>query len=105
MGGMITIRIISPNQTNNGFFGYSYYTQYSTLADWQAAFGGAYEQNGVYSNPVFTSPATFDFTPNSPVLDNRGFDLISTGTVIKDFNYQTRIPPIGSWCSNFYSTG
>jgi parallel beta-helix repeat protein len=82
------------NQTNNGFFGYSYYTQYSTLADWQAAFGGAYEQNGVYSNPVFTSPATFDFTPNSPVLDNRGFDLISTGTVIKDFNYQTRIPPM-----------
>lgn len=81
-------------QTNNGFFGKTDGAQYATLADWQASPDVPFEQNGIYSDPVFTSLPNLDFTPNSAVLNNAGYDLVSTGRVTDDFNGQIRIPPL-----------
>jgi len=40
------------------------------LAAWKT--NSAQDQNSITSNPIFASPLTFDFRPNSPALDSAG---------------------------------
>ncbi len=43
----------------------------ATLANWQAANGGAYDQQSVSIDPMFTSPG-YDFVPTEPGINNIG---------------------------------
>jgi trimeric autotransporter adhesin len=47
-------------------------TDFVTLADWQTANGGAYDQNSKATNPMFVNPGAFDFTPNVSLVNNIG---------------------------------
>ncbi len=58
--------------TNNT--GYWSSTAYATLAGWQTANGGVFDQNSFDADPVFSSPLV---TPSSAVIDNSGVNLLS----------------------------
>ena len=47
----------------------------NTLADWQASNGNIYDQNSVFSNPVFSNLPTGNIAPLSSVIDNIGTPL------------------------------
>jgi hypothetical protein len=50
-------------------------TNFTTLANWQAAVGNIYDQNSVAADPVFTSLATGNIRPLNAVADNVGAPL------------------------------
>jgi hypothetical protein len=52
-------------------------TDYTTLEDWQLAGSAAYDQNSVETDPLFTSPVLGDLTPQNPLIDNIGTDLLA----------------------------
>ena len=55
-------------------------TNYATLADWQTASGGRYDQNSTAADPQLTSPATGDLRPQASALDGTALPL----TVVAD---------------------
>ncbi|RMG90230.1 MAG: hypothetical protein D6706_19990, partial [Chloroflexi bacterium] len=59
----------SPGGTN--YVGY-YGSGYSTLAAWQTANGGAYDQNSSDADPLFANPSAGDFTPQNPNINDIG---------------------------------
>ena len=50
---------------------------YLTLEDWQTADNGAFDQNSVDVDPIFVTPVGRDLTPQNPVIDNIGIDLLA----------------------------
>jgi len=50
-------------------------TDFATLAAWQTANSGAFDQNSRGNNPNFVDPVNFDFTPNSSLVNNIGTPL------------------------------
>lgn len=84
--------INAPAGTNN--IGY-YSGAHATMALWQAANGGAYDQQSVNMDPMFQNAATNDYTPTNVLMDNSG---IPEGVSI-DVNGNPRsgtTPDIGS---------
>jgi PKD repeat protein len=61
-------------------------TDFATLAAWQTANGGAFDQNSRGNNPNFIDPGNFDFTPNSSLVNNVGTPL----GITDDINGQPR---------------
>jgi parallel beta-helix repeat protein len=57
-----------------GNVGY-YSTAFATLANWQAANGGAFDQNSVSGDPVFAAPSTGNLLPGNVLLNNAGTPL------------------------------
>ncbi len=51
---------------------------YESLAEWQTANGGIFDQNSVDDNPQFLNPSVGDFTPTYFTLDNIGADLLTS---------------------------
>ncbi len=58
--------------TNNT--GYWSSTAYATLADWQTANGGAFDQNSLDAAPIFNTPL---LTPTGGAIDNIGANLLT----------------------------
>jgi hypothetical protein len=79
----------------NGNVGY-YTTTYATLAAWQAANGGAFDQNSVSADPIFAGASTGNLLPSNSQLNNAGTPLTRvtddiTGTV------RGAVPDIGAY--------
>jgi parallel beta-helix repeat protein len=55
---------------NTGNIGNFNSADYSTLANWQAVPGNAYDQNSVSLNPLFVNAATGNYTPTSVGINN-----------------------------------
>jgi trimeric autotransporter adhesin len=67
-------------RASNSYFGYSASTARPTLTTWQTATGqGA---NTFDKNPGYISPATGDYTPTSPYLDNSGASVGVTTDIL-----------------------
>jgi len=79
----------------NGNVGY-YPTTYATLAAWQAANGGAFDQNSVSADPIFASASTGNLVPNNSQLNNAGTPL---ARVTDDITGATRgaAPDMGAY--------
>ncbi|HRO42785.1 MAG TPA: T9SS type A sorting domain-containing protein [Flavipsychrobacter sp.] len=58
----------SGGSNNTGYFS----TAYPTLASWQTANSGAWDQNSVEVNPFFTNITTGNFTPGNSLMDDIG---------------------------------
>ena len=71
-------------------------TDYPTLADWQTANSGAYDQNSVDADPQFVSASTGNLRPTAAALNNVAQPLTS---VPDDFTGATRgtTPDIGAY--------
>ncbi len=65
-----------------------------TLADWQAATGQ--DANSIAANPFYSSPATGNFMPMSPVVDNKGTPVAIT-TDIQNVTRSVTTPDIGAY--------
>ncbi len=50
---------------------------YANLEDWQTANNSAFDQNSVDVDPLFVTPFGRDLTPQNPVIDNMGADLLA----------------------------
>ncbi|HHN47453.1 MAG TPA: hypothetical protein ENN08_00705, partial [Bacteroidales bacterium] len=50
---------------------------FATLADWQLAAEGAYDQNSVEDDPLFINPLAGDLTPSSGIANDMGADLLA----------------------------
>jgi hypothetical protein len=79
----------------NGNVGY-YATTYATLANWQAANGGAFDQNSVSADPIFASASTGNLLPSNSQLNNAGTPL---ARVTDDITGATRgaVPDMGAY--------
>jgi hypothetical protein len=70
----------APSSNNNDLYvpggnvGY-YTTTYTTLAAWQAANGGAFDQNSVSADPIFVNASTGNLVPANSQLNNAGTPL------------------------------
>jgi hypothetical protein len=62
----------STNGTN--FLGYYSATNVNTFTDWQAVNNGAFDQNGVFGDPIFDTSA---FKPQSTAGNNAGANLLT----------------------------
>ena len=72
-----------------GTNGVGYYTTgYPTLANWQTANNGAFDQNSSAADPVFVNRTGFDFTPTAFSVNNLGANVNSL--VPTDINGVTR---------------
>ncbi|HEX6915266.1 MAG TPA: right-handed parallel beta-helix repeat-containing protein [Chitinophagaceae bacterium] len=56
-------------------------TNYATLANWQTANGAAYDQQSVSSDPMFSNPASGDYTPTDGTINNLGAALGVTNDI------------------------
>jgi PKD repeat protein len=56
----------------NSFTGRFGSNNFTTLADWQTANGGAYDQNSKANSPMFTDEPNGDLTPTNPFINNIG---------------------------------
>jgi parallel beta-helix repeat protein len=80
-----------------GTFGVGYYAGgQTTLANWQAVNGSAYDQQSASLNPLFQSAATGDFTPTNTSLDNLGA-LVGVSTDINNNARSSTTPDMGSY--------
>lgn len=61
--------------SGNNFVGHYDGNNYTTLADWQTANGGIYDQNGFYRDPRFVDAANHDYTPTSAVINDQAEPL------------------------------
>ena len=48
---------------------------YTTLADWQGANSGAYDQQSISVDPMFANPGAGDYTPTNPGVNGLGANL------------------------------
>ncbi len=72
-----------------GTNGVGYYTTgYPTLANWQAANNGAFDQNSTDADPTFVNRVAFDFVPTAFQANNIGANL--SALVATDLNGLTR---------------
>jgi len=80
----------------NNFFGYIGSNQLSQ-ADFNQASGGAYQQNGITADPVFTNTAIQDYTPQSSLHAGSGLPML--GLVATDILNQPRfgVPTPGAF--------
>ncbi|MFY7793647.1 MAG: beta strand repeat-containing protein, partial [Chitinophagaceae bacterium] len=67
----------------------------TTLAAWQTATNG--DANSVFGNPLFTSPATGDLRPRTPVIDNKGTPVTSVTVDITGAARNATTPDPGAW--------
>ncbi|MFC5269293.1 beta strand repeat-containing protein [Adhaeribacter terreus] len=47
-----------------------YSVAYATLADWQTANSGAFDQHALFADPMFDNPATGNYAPTNSMLNN-----------------------------------
>jgi len=81
--------VLSMQSTGGTTNNVAYYTAaFSTLALWQTANGGAFDQNSVAVNPQFLGATTFNFTPSAFQVNNLGDNLMAV--VPTDFFGTTR---------------
>lgn len=73
---------LNPAATAPMFTGYAGSIDYPTLANWQLAPSGPYDQNSSALNPAFANVATGNFKPTNNALKNIGAPLAA---VTKDF--------------------
>ncbi|MBF9221068.1 beta strand repeat-containing protein [Hymenobacter ruricola] len=71
-------------------------TTYTTLANWQTANGGAFDQNSVSTDPVVNGAGTGNLTPDNVLLNNAGTPL---ARVTEDFTGVPRgtAPDLGAY--------
>lgn len=84
-------------QGRNFVTGYTANTNYPTLAAWQAATGGPYDQNSTAAAPGFENTATGNLKPTASPLDGRATPL---ARVPQDFTGATRsttAPDMGAY--------
>jgi CARDB/Secretion system C-terminal sorting domain len=84
-------------QGRNFITGYTASTSYATLAAWQAATGGPYDQNSTAAEPEFVDRATGNLRPQASPLDGRATPL---ARVPQDFTGATRsttAPDMGAY--------
>jgi gliding motility-associated-like protein len=74
--------------------GYYSGTNRTTLAAWQATAGKDLTSSNI--DPLYTSPASGNFKPNSPSLDNRGSN-VAIATDIEGAARNTSAPDIGAY--------
>lgn len=67
----------------------------TSLADWQTA--SSQDASSVVSNPYYTSPATGNLEPRSPVLDNKGTPVTGITTDIRNLARSATTPDVGAW--------
>ncbi|MGZ8544234.1 MAG: beta strand repeat-containing protein, partial [Flavisolibacter sp.] len=65
-----------------GFIGGYGTTDFATLADWQGANGGAYDQQSVSVDPVFADAANANFYPNNSAISSIGAAVGVTTDII-----------------------
>lgn len=95
--------MLSNSGTTNavGYFG----SALTTLVNWQATNGGAFDPHSVAIDPHFINPATGNFLPNALAFDNLGTNVGVT-TDIVDSTRSITTPDIGAYefsvqgCSN-----
>ncbi|MFU8842677.1 MAG: fibronectin type III domain-containing protein [Bacteroidales bacterium] len=87
----------------NKNIGYWDAVSYPTLADWQTANSGAFDQNSIDADPLYASPPSGNLTPGNPLLDDMGTNLLAF--VPDDINgvARTATPDPGAY--EFESTG
>lgn len=68
----------------NNFIGAYNATNFATLANWQTANGGIYDQNSLETDPGFVSPATGNLTPTSAGINGMGVALGITEDIINN---------------------
>lgn len=88
------LAMLSTGGTTNSV-GY-FTTGFTTLANWQTANGGAFDQNSVSVDPLFVNQATFNFTPSAFQVNNLGENL--TAVVATDIFgvFRTTTPDPGA---------
>ena len=74
-----------------------YLTAYATLADWQAANSGAYDQNSVAIAPVYVNLAAGNLQPTAPALDNLGTPLPRVSDDIVGTPRSATAPDMGAY--------
>jgi gliding motility-associated-like protein len=95
----LTTTILSNNNNfyvtgTNGFVGFYNAATRITLADWQGATGQ--DAISLETDPFFVSPATGNFSPFSPVLDNRGTPVGITTDIVNALR-DASLPDIGAY--------
>ncbi|TDH28668.1 hypothetical protein EXU57_00905 [Segetibacter sp. 3557_3] len=78
----------------NRFIGVTNSINYATLSAWQAA--TAQDVNSSSTDPQFVNPASGNFQPFSPLLDNKGTP-VGVSTDIRDVARSTSTPDIGAY--------
>lgn len=76
------------------YVGYYSSANKATLSDWQAATGKDLVSGVV--DPLYSSPATGNFKPSSPLLDNRGTN-VNIATDIEELARNTSAPDVGAY--------
>ncbi len=82
------------NTTSNNNVGY-WSAARATLSDWQTASGQ--DANSVSADPVFTAPASGNFTPLSSNIDNRGTSIASITSDILGNARSLTTPDVGAY--------
>ncbi len=88
--GMINRNVIlmnAPGGVNNT--GYWNNQAFLTLANWQTAAGGAYDQQGSNANPNYLNAAAMNYSPTNIAINNIAEPL----GLVNDFNLATRSLP------------
>jgi hypothetical protein len=91
----------APSSNNNDLYvpggnvGY-FSTAYATLANWQTANGGTFDQNSVSADPIFANAGTGNLVPSNSQLNNAGTPL---ARVTDDITGAARgaLPDIGAY--------
>ncbi|MCE3281871.1 MAG: Muc19 precursor [Chitinophagaceae bacterium] len=84
----------APAGTN--YIGY-YSTGYATLADWQTANGGVYDQQSLSVDPLFYNAGSWDYTPFEPSINNIGDNTTGVTTDIIDSTRNAAAPDPGAY--------
>lgn len=85
-------------QGTNTFVGNLVAVTYPTLANWQTANGGAYDQQSIYANPKFRTYVSSDYLqPGNDSLDNKGANVLSVVPLDITGAPRTTTPDIGAY--------
>lgn len=72
-------------------------TTFTTFANWKTANSGAYDQQSVNDDPIFTDPATGNYTPASLSANAAGIALPAVTTDILDAARDASTPDVGAF--------